>query len=121
MELIDKTILPIKQRGDGLSAAEINSINTTVNSLVDYVNACLKKYCDLNVEVGDNTRVFTLSSAIEAVPVGRRGLGMTIRFLNSSNLYSTYVYLGRELTTSAWRNQDNWTVDNTIIDGGEWQ
>lgn len=121
MELINRTILPTKQKGDGLSAAEINSINNTVNSLVEYVNANLRKYCNLGIECGDSKK-YTLSTAISAVPEGRRSLGMTIKFLSSEDdLYHSYVYLGKELTSSAWLSIDNWFVDDTVIDGGVWQ
>lgn len=119
MELINKTILPTKSKGDGLSAAEINSINVAVNSLVDYVNSNLRKYCDLSIEKGDD-KSFTLTQAITAVPTARRSLGMTIRFLSSEDkLYHNYVFLGRDI--SAWDNLDNWYIDNSVIDGGVWQ
>jgi len=120
MELINKTTLPTKQRGDGLSAAEINSLNTTVNSLVDYVNANLKKFCNLNMEYGDS-RNFSLGEAISLIPVTRRSLGMTVRFLESSGKYVEYTYVGRNIDSSSWANTANWVLENTLIDGGVWR
>lgn len=121
MELLNKTILPIKQKGDGLSAAEINSMNNTINLLVDYVNIVFKKYCNLNAEVNDDTRVFTLSEAVLLVPSSRRTPGMTIRFLGDDNIYHTYIYLSSQVNNESWVDLNNWYPDNTVIDGGVWQ
>lgn len=121
MELLNRTILPKKERGDGLTAAEINSMNDTINLLVSYVNKYLNKFCDINIEIDDNTKTFTLEAAIKAVPTNRRSLGMTIRFLkDEDNLYHNFVYLGKSLSEESWLDVENWFLDEYIIDGGEW-
>lgn len=120
MELLTKTILPVKQKGDTLSTAEVNSLNNTVNALVDCVNVLIKKYCNLNSEIGDDSRTFTLAEVVTLVPQSRRSPGMSVRFLGEDNIYHTYIYLNSEIGNAFWTNLENWYPDNTIIDGGVW-
>lgn len=116
MELINKTGVPIKNPGDGLSAKEINAINITVNNTVDVANAYLKDYCNANTELGTD-RQLSLLEAISSIPPARRTKGMMVRFLNASGFWIEYSFIGSSI--SEWDLEDNWAVGQTV-DGGEW-
>jgi hypothetical protein len=116
MELIEKTGVPKKNPGDGLSAKEINAINTTVNNTVDVANVYLKDYCNANTELGISTEL-TLEEAISSVPEDRKSKGMVVRFLSTDGAWVQYSYIGSNV--SNWMDIDNW-APGTAIDGGEW-
>lgn len=122
MDLLNKTGVPIKYSGDGLSHKDINDINTTTNSCVDGVNYCIKDYCNINVEINDPDKTMTLKEAITLVPLSRRNFGMKVRFLDIENglSYSEYVYSGTVLGDEDWNNLNNWGSVINFIDGGEW-
>ena len=49
MDLIPKTTVTPKQPGDIVTAADINSMNDTINLLVAVVNGFLRKWGDANL------------------------------------------------------------------------
>ena len=117
MDLINKTGVPVKKPGDGLSAKEINAINSTVNNTVDVANVYLKDYCNANSELGVS-RQLSINEAIGCVPEDRRTKGLLLRFLSSeTESWVEYSYIGSDI--SGWGNLDNWAPGQTI-DGGEW-
>ena len=117
MNLVNKTGVPVKQPGDGLTAQEINAINSTVNSTVDVANSYLKNECNANEELGNMTQFLTLSEAIAIVPADRRTLGMTVRFWTSPGNWTEYSFIGDSVDN--WNSASNWSM-GTLIDGGEW-
>jgi hypothetical protein len=119
MDTINKTGVPPKNPGDGLSAKEINAINDTVNRCVDASNSYLTDYCNINEERGNMTEEFPLYSAVKYVPLSRRKLGLVIRFFSTLGCWAEYVYVGLDTTDDNWNNEDNWSSGN-LIDGGEW-
>lgn len=125
MELINKTGVPNKYSGDGLSHIELNSINSSTNKCIDGTNYLLKSFCNINVECNDFTRIFTLEQAINQVPVSRRSPGLRIRFLNEKKNYVEYTYSSNSIQEEDWINVSNWynnsPEERNIIDGGEWE
>lgn len=116
MNLVNKTDVPVKNPGDKLTSQDINKINQILNQSVDAINYVLKLECNLNAEVGDYERIFTLEEAIELVPLGRRVLGILIQFLSKDGL-SCFRYKG-----GTWEDQGNWeSVEFDYIDGGVWE
>lgn len=120
MEILNKTGVPVKYSGDGLSHKDVNAINSTVNSCVDGANYLLKNFCNINMECNDFNRVFSLSQAIEFVPENRRSPGMKIRFLDEEGLYSEYTFTSPATSSDSWGNLKNWSRSLGVIDGGEW-
>lgn len=118
MNIINKTGVPEKKVGDGLNASEVNEINSTLNQGVDIINIFLKSFCNLNLECGDFSKVFTLSSAINAVPELRRTPGMLISFLGSNKRYNQYIFSGSNIED--WKTKSLWQPIVNHIDGGEW-
>ena len=119
MKLINKTGVPYKNPGDGLSAKEINAINSTVNNTVDVANVYLKDYCNANVELKSMTKQLTLEEATAAVPVDRRTKGMILRYLNIYGIWTESSFVGPSVSEEDWKNGNNWAI-GTSIDGGEW-
>ena len=120
MNTLEKTGVPTKQSGDGLSHQDVNAINSTANSNVDATNYLLRNFCKLNDEINSFTRTFTLAQAIDIVPESRRKPGLKIRYLDNFNVYREYTYSGADTTSDNWTNEDNWFPGTNIIDGGEW-
>ena len=122
--LLNKSGVPVKNPGDGLSHRDINNINSTVNSAIDVINLDLQDYCNLNQEVNNYSRIFTLSEAISLVPRSRRKQGLKIKYLASENPKSYHEYIFSfigNFTDSDWENTNNWSLPFTEIDGGEWE
>jgi hypothetical protein len=120
MDILTKTGVPTKYRGDGLSSSDINKINGTVNLEVDVANLFLRSIYDANLENG-TTQPYTLQEVILQVPDSRKRLGMRVRFFSIEGEYVELVYMGEDLENINWRNPDNWKSGKTIniIDGGE--
>lgn len=118
MNTISTTTVPIKKVGDGLNAEEVNSINGILNQEVAVGNSYLKNFCNLNQELEDYTKTFSLSEAIANVPESRKNPGIELKFLGLNKKYLYYTYMGSDLT--GWSNLNNWNPSVTIIDGGEW-
>lgn len=118
MEIIQKTGVPTKNKGDGLSSTDVNRINGAVNQSIDANNLFLKIIFDANLEQG-TTRSYTLQEAIILVPESRRRTGLKVRFLTSTGIYDELIYIGDDISSENWNNPDNWSRGSTIIDGGE--
>ena len=133
MDLIQKTTVEEKKPGDIITAADINSINNTVNTLVAVVNGFLRKWGDANLEAGISKKEFTLPEAALQIPLARRSVGMKLKFFNAGQVYAEYYYKGTALDDNSWSNPNNWFASNlgaaindedenvnSIVDGGEW-
>lgn len=121
MNTLGKTGVSNKVSGDSLSHQDVNNINSTVNLNVDATNYLLKNFCNVNDEINDYSKIFSLEEAINQVPVNRRKPGMKIRFLDSSNIYREFIYMKSNTNQEDWINKANWMPDGVdIIDGGEW-
>ena len=123
MELLNKSGVDKKASGDGLSHQDINAINSTANSAIEAINeSVLMNFCNINSEVNDYTRSFTLLTAVKVVPKSRRRPGMKIRYLNPEGVYSEYIYTGKSTVISdeEWEKELNWSISLTCLDGGEW-
>lgn len=120
MDLLDITGVSIKYPGDPLSSIDINSINTTVNAAVGYINENLKDFCNANAEINNFERKLTLSDAIRLVPEARRRSGLKIRFLGSEGQYIELIYRGSDADEANWTNESNWKSPYDVVDGGEW-
>jgi hypothetical protein len=133
MDLIPKTTVTHKNPGDIVTAADINSMNDTINTLVAVVNGFLRKWGDANLEAGVSKREFTLPEAALQIPLARRSVGMKLKFWNAGKVYAEYYYKGVTLDDNSWSNPDNWFASNlgaaindedgnvnNIVDGGEW-
>lgn len=118
MNLISPTGVPEKKIGDGLTAMEVNAINNTVNTEASVCNTMMKGFCNVNQEMGNYEKVFTISSAAAYVPEDRRCPGMLIRFLGRNKKYSDYVFTNTDV--SRWLEIDCWKASVSVIDGGEW-
>ena len=117
--IISKTGVATKNKGDGLSASDVNKINGTVNAVVDAINPILASYFNVNAELG-TTNTYTLSEAIRLVPNNRRGKGMEVKFLNKAGSLDSAIYYGDTTEDEEWENLDNWENSVKVIDGGEW-
>lgn len=122
MELLNKTGVPIKNPGDGLSHKDINAINSTVNNAIDAINLTITNYCNVNQEINDFSKTFTFLEAIKLVPVARRKSGLVVKYLSESRFYREYIfnYPGKTFTDEDWLLFDNWSLPFDQIDGGEW-
>lgn len=121
MNLVKETGVPIKGIGSLLSSKEVNDINNTVNEEVAVGNAFLKTECNINAEIGNYVRQYSLKDAILLVPQDRRTPGMKIKFRNSKNTFSEYIYCGDGVSEEEWKNTDSWINGAaSTIDGGEW-
>ena len=121
MDLLKNTGVPIKNSGDGLTHQDVNSINSTVNNAVDTINTNIKNYCNINQEVRDFSRTFTLEEAIVLVPQKRRLPGLVIKFVDRDNQFKEYLFNEISVTESNWTNLNNWKLPFNHIDGGEWE
>lgn len=134
MDLIPKTTVTPKQPGDIVTAADINSMNDTINLLVAVVNGFLRKWGDANLESGSSKRVFTLPEAALQIPLARRSVGTKLKFYVGEGAYAEYFFNGTSIDDSSWSNPDNWFASNLgavenseeegynhIIDGGVWK
>ena len=116
MDIIQKTGVPTKNKGDGLSSADINKINSAVNQNVEANNLYLKSLFDANLELGTE-RYYTLAEVIALVPQNRRRIGFRVRFLNSPGFYDEQTFTGDSL--DYWDDINKWSHGGGIIDGGE--
>ena len=119
MEYLRETVVSFNT-GEVLTARKLQTLNDTINQLVRVVNDMLEGKCDLNIELNDFNKEFTLKEAIESVSKTRRHLGMKVRFLSSEQKkYLEYSYLGTDLDNNNWTNTDNWVMcEETLVDGG---
>ena len=107
-------------KGEQLTARKLQIMNDKINELVKTANNFLCGLCDINVELNDFDRVFTLPEAIGIVSQTRRMKGMKVRFLASNDCYVEYSYIGSTLEDSDWYNLENWSIfEDPVIDGGE--
>jgi len=116
MDIIQKTGIPTKNKGDGLSSADFNKINSAVNQNVEANNLYLKSIFDANLEMGTD-RYYTLEEVIPLVPANRRRIGFRVRFLSSSGFYNEQTFIGDSLED--WGDTTKWGNGSRIIDGGE--
>ena len=66
------------------------------------------------------TGYFTLETAIAAVETkGVQGVGMQITFAVGSNTWKTYQYVGADVSTSNFENEENWVDMAGITAGNE--
>jgi hypothetical protein len=117
MDIINKTEIPTKNKGDGLSASDINRINSAVNQNVEANNLYLKSIFDANLELGTD-RYYTLAEVIPLVPQNRRRTGFRVRFLSSPGFYDEQTVIGDSLND--WNDPLKWGHGGGIIDGGEY-
>lgn len=116
--LLKDTGVALKGTGDDLKASDINNINSTVNKEVGIINSYLQSFCNINQELGDFSRQFTLGIAVSLVPEERRTPGLSIRFLNMNGRFVEYIYCGED--TEYWTITSNWKPLVNTVDGGEW-
>jgi hypothetical protein len=117
MDIIQKTGIPTKNKGDGLSSTDFNKINSAVNQNVEANNLYLRSIFDANLEMGTN-RYYTLEEVVPLVPASRRRTGFRVRFLSSPGFYSELTFIGDSL--DYWDDLEYWCrVSGNIIDGGE--
>lgn len=116
MDIINKTGVPTKNKGDNLSSSDFNRVNSAVNLSVEASNLYLKSIFDVNLELGTD-RYYTLSEAISLVPNNRRRTGFRVRFHNSSGFYNEQTFIGDDLDD--WYDTNKWSHGGDIIDGGE--
>ena len=112
MDLIPKTTVTPKQPGDIVTAADINSMNDTINLLVAVVNGFLRKWGDANLETGSSKRIFTLPEAALPIPLARRSVGSKLKFYVGEGAYAEYFFIGNTIDDSSWSNPDNWFASN---------
>ena len=121
MNIIKKTDVHFEP-GTKLNVDDLNKISTTLDAVIDNVNAIVLSCFDVNLELGDYNRTFTLSEAISIISSIRRQLGMRIRFKVEGGLVAEvaeYYYIGETVADSNFSNTDNWvTTTPSIIDGG---
>ena len=118
MNTINKTGLSFAS-GVKLTAAQLTTMNDTINALVDVVNRLLLACFDVNLETGNFEKNYTLSQAIDVVSANRRQKGMKIRFLTDTGNYVEYSYVGSTLNDADFRSTRNWITGVDIVDGGE--
>lgn len=117
MDIIQKTEIPTKNKGDGLSSSDFNKINSAVNQNVEANNLYLKSLFDANLELGTE-KYYTLEEVIALVPASRRRIGFRVRFLRSSGFYDEQIFIGDSLED--WNDLKKWGHGGGIIDGGEY-
>lgn len=120
LQTLNRTNVSTKGKGEPLTAADINSINKTVNNCVDTINRQLKEFCDINIEEDALTQTYTLAEAIAKVPTSRRCLGLKIKFKGTNDSYREFTFIGDSINASVWENTNNWVHGLEIIDGGTW-
>ena len=109
--------------GDKLKASDLNTMNNTINSLVDAVNIILMSQGNINIEEGtEATNVYTLAQALTYVPSSRRIPGMKIVFKSAPTEWMEYTFIGNSGDDDTWYEEENWVPGDssvTVIDGGE--
>ena len=105
MDIISKTGIPTKNKGDGLSSSDVNKINSAVNQSVEANNLYLKSIFDANLEMGTD-RYYTLEEVLPLVPQNRRRLGFKVRFLSSTGFFDEQTFIGDSLED--WDDPNNW-------------
>ncbi len=118
MNLLEKTNFTFVA-GKGISASQLQEMNSRINSLIDNVNELILGVFNVNAETKQYDKVYTLEQAVEIVSESRRQKGMKIRFKSDVNLYSEYSYVGSSLDAADFKNLGNWTSGIDYIDGGE--
>ena len=114
-EIIEETGIEFRS-GQKLSLTEMNKINDTLNKCVRAINLDTNSIINLNYELGQMNRTWTFDLARQAVPVERRVEGITLKFLDSDNGWSEYIYCGPD-----WNDPESWNKGHdNIISGGEW-
>ena len=118
MDIIKKTGLTFES-GARLSAADLSKMNNIINALVEAVNNLMLACFDVNQELNDFSRTFTVSQAIGIVSQSRRQKGMKVRFLSESGLFAEYSYRGDSLSDADFLDSENWVSGIEVVDGGE--
>ena len=72
MNTINNTGVATKNKGDGLSASDVNAINGAVNLSVNAINSMLISNFNVNAESGNLNKFYTLEEAIALVPASRK-------------------------------------------------
>lgn len=121
IDLIKGTGIDGFSSGQKLSSDNMNTLNNRINALVRAVNALLQETLNINAEEGTFNTVYTLDTAIEMIPEGRRNLGLKLIFRDGEESWAEYVYQGTTIKDADWTNIKNWLVIRTdVIDGGIW-
>lgn len=96
--------------GEKLTSSQLNLLITKINEVVQEINeVLLTDEVNVNREMGDMTKVWTLEQVLKALPEDRLSPGIKLTFL-SSNGWVTWT-----------ENEGEWETDDfTEIDGGEW-
>ena len=118
MDTINKTGIPTRNKGERLSSSDFNTINGTLNQVVDAVNPMLTSKINLNAETGNLNKMYTKEEAILAVPNSRRQKGLTLRYYTKPGYFDEITFLGDSIED--WDDLDYWGMGGNIIDGGEW-
>lgn len=121
MDLLNKTGVPVKNPGDGLSHKDVNNINSAVNNAVSAINLDLKNYCNINQEINNFSKRFSFSEAVDLVPISRRSLGLRLRYLGLDDKYKEFIYNLSDISPDSWSKEENWILPFDKIDGGEWE
>lgn len=120
MKLIEKTGVDHKNQGSGLSSSDVNKMNSTINALVDCVNSLMKNTFNVNEEVGDYDKVYTLDKAVEVIKLSdRRSVGTVMKYRGPYG-YEEAIYSGKNVSDEAWGNIQNWGLTIKTVDGGEY-
>ena len=121
MELLNKTRVPVKSSGDGLSHKDVNNINSAINNTVDVVNLDLINYCNINQEIKNYSKTFNFQEAVNLVPQSRRSPGLRLKYLGLDNSYKEFIFSCPSVTKENWVLEENWKLPFDNIDGGEWE
>lgn len=96
--------------GEKLSSSSLNLLITKINEVVREINEVLfPGEVNVNREMGDMTKEWTLEQVLKAVPEDRLSPGIKLTFLTSSGW-----------VTWTEKNGNGETDDFTEIDGGQW-
>ena len=102
----------------GVTKNQMLAIVSKINELVAAANKQTVLEINLNQLLGDASRSFLLSEALQLSKDYVRAIGIRLRFLGKEGRYLDYSYTGTDLEESSWLDESNWCFGLSTVDGG---
>lgn len=108
IEKIDFTF----KAGEKLTSSQLNILIGKINEVIEYINKdVIPNEINLNRELGDMEKIWTVGQALAAIPSERLSPGIKVSFLGNNGWVTWY----NNPITGVWE-----TDYFTELNGGEW-